>query len=80
LRGRAQIAARIPRERRYARALAGDGHRADDLVQDTIERTLTGIQLWRHGSDWRAWTVPFGTMRSCLLRGRLRARMWDALG
>jgi len=52
---RAEIAAHIPRLRRYARALAGDAHRADDLVQDTLERALTKFHLWRHGSDLRAW-------------------------
>ena len=51
----AEIAAHIPRLRRYARALAGDSHRADDLVQDTLERALTKFHLWRRGSDLRAW-------------------------
>jgi RNA polymerase sigma-70 factor (ECF subfamily) len=45
----------IPRLRRYARALAGDGPRADDLVQDTLERALNKFHLWRRGSDLRAW-------------------------
>ena len=51
----AEIAAHIPRLRRYARALAGDSHRADDLVQDTLERALGKFHLWRRGSDLRAW-------------------------
>ena len=51
----AEIAAHIPRLRRYARALAGDSHRADDLVQDTLERALAKFHLWRRGSDLRAW-------------------------
>ena len=51
----AEIAAHIPRLRRYARALAGDSHRADDLVQDTLERALAKFHLWRRGSDMRAW-------------------------
>ena len=45
----------IPRLRRYARALAGDRHSADDLVQDTLERAWTKFHLWRPGSDLRAW-------------------------
>lgn len=45
----------IPRLRRYARALAGDSARADDLVQDTLERALAKLDLWRPDSDLRAW-------------------------
>lgn len=45
----------IPRLRRYARALTGDAGRADDLVQDTLERALVKLDLWRPGSDMRAW-------------------------
>lgn len=45
----------IPRLRRYARALTGDRARADDLVQDTLERALIKLHLWRPGSDLRAW-------------------------
>lgn len=51
----AEIVSHIPRLRRYARALAGDSHRADDLVQDTLERSLAKFHLWRRGSDMRAW-------------------------
>ena len=52
---RAAIVALIPRLRRYARALAGDRPRADDLVQDTLERAITKWPLWRPGTDLRAW-------------------------
>ena len=45
----------IPRLRRYARALTGDRGRADDLVQDTLERALVKFHLWQPGSDMRAW-------------------------
>lgn len=45
----------IPRLRRYARALTGDAARADDLVQDTLERAWSRFRLWRPGSDLRAW-------------------------
>ena len=50
-----QIAQHIPRLRRYARALTGDRSAADDLVQDTLERALGRMHLWRRGSDLRAW-------------------------
>ena len=50
-----QIAACIPRLRRYARALVNDRTAADDLVQDTLERAWTRIQQFRAGTDLRAW-------------------------
>jgi RNA polymerase sigma-70 factor (ECF subfamily) len=73
---RAEIAAHIPRLRRYARALAGDNHRADDLVQDTLERALTKFHLWRHGSDLRAWM--FTIMHNVFIN-QLKARRELAL-
>ena len=48
------LLAEIPRLRRYARALTGDLSRADDLVQDTLERALGKWRLWRPG-DLGAW-------------------------
>lgn len=47
----------LPRLRRYARALTGDKHRADDLVQDTVERALHKAALWRRGSKLDAWLM-----------------------
>lgn len=44
------LVAEIPRLRRYARALTGDPVRADDLVQDTLERALAKWLLWRPGN------------------------------
>ena len=49
------VATHIPRLRRYARGLTGDHARADDLVQDTLERALTKFHLWQQGSNLRAW-------------------------
>ena len=45
----------LPRLRRYARALTRDADQADDLVQDTLERALVKLDLWRPGTDLRAW-------------------------
>jgi len=45
----------LPRLRRYARALTGDRARADDLVQDTLERALRKWALWRLGSRLDGW-------------------------
>lgn len=49
------IADQIPRLRRYARALAGDPSRADDLVQEALLRALSRQHLWQPGTDMRAW-------------------------
>lgn len=45
----------IPRLRRYARAMTGNSVRADDLVQDALERAWSKRYLWRRGSNLRAW-------------------------
>ena len=51
----ALIVQQIPRLRRYARALTGDATRADDLVQDCVERAWRKFHLFRRGTDVRAW-------------------------
>ena len=50
-----QLEQQIPRLRRYALALVGDPTRADDLVQDCLERAWSRGHLFRPGSDLRAW-------------------------
>jgi len=45
----------IPRLRRFARSLAQDDERADDLVQDTIERALSRRDQWREGTSLESW-------------------------
>ena len=55
MRARPDLIEHLPRLRRYARALTGDVNRADDLVQDTLERALAKLDLWQPGSDLRAW-------------------------
>lgn len=52
---RVRIAEQIPRLRRYARVLTRDRERADELVQDCLERALSQLHRWRAGSDLRAW-------------------------
>jgi RNA polymerase sigma-70 factor (ECF subfamily) len=49
------LAAVIPRLRRYARVLTGNSTRGDDLVQDTLTRAWEKHSYWRPGSDLRAW-------------------------
>jgi RNA polymerase sigma-70 factor, ECF subfamily len=52
---REAIANEIPRLRRYARALMRDRTRADDLVQDCVERALSRLHLYTTGTNLRAW-------------------------
>src|SRR5207302_10919057 len=46
---------KIPRLRRYARALTRDAARADDLVQSCLVRAIAKEHLWEPGTDLRAW-------------------------
>lgn len=50
-----QISEQIPHLRRYARVLARDRTRADDLVQDCLERAWSRLHLWQPGSNLKAW-------------------------
>lgn len=48
------MTAQIPHLRRYAFALLGDRDRADDLVQDCLERAWSRAHMWREGNI-RGW-------------------------
>ncbi|MBK6632031.1 MAG: sigma-70 family RNA polymerase sigma factor [Betaproteobacteria bacterium] len=73
----ADIAAEIPRLRRYARALTGNATHADDLVQDTLERALGNWSLWRPG-NLRAWL--FSIMHNLFVNQVRSLRMVDFPG
>ncbi len=45
----------IPHLRRYARALVGDAHAADDLVQDCLERAWSRQHLYDSSQAIRPW-------------------------
>lgn len=45
----------LPHLRRYARALTGNRARADDLVQDTLERAWIKFHLWQPTLAIRPW-------------------------
>ena len=64
----AAILACIPSLRRYARGLAGDPQRADDLVR-TLERAWSRYSRWQR-RELRAWM--FGIMHNHFVDG-LRA-------
>ncbi len=49
------IARQIPHLRRYAYTLAGDRERADDLVQDCLERAIRKRHLWKRQGSIRGW-------------------------
>ena len=50
-----EIDACVPALRRYARALTRNADRADDLVQDCLERAIRKRRLWAPTGPLRAW-------------------------
>lgn len=66
----------IPALRRYARALTRDADRADDLVQDCLERALSRWMLFRAEEDVRPWlfTILRNLHLDRLRRERRRGR------
>jgi RNA polymerase sigma-70 factor (ECF subfamily) len=52
---RSDIAAMLPRLRRFARALTGQVADADDIVQITVERALTRLEQFQPGTRLDAW-------------------------
>ena len=70
---RDQIAALLPRLRRFARTLARNVDDADDVVQIAIERALQRSDQWRAESKLESWM--FGIVRNAWIdevRGRAR--------
>ena len=63
----------LPRLRRFARALVGNPHDADDLVQIAIERALARSEQLRAGAPLSSWM--FGILRNAWIdETRSRAR------
>ena len=62
----------IPALRRFARALVGIPEKADDLVQDTLERAITRIDSFTPGTNMRAWL--FTILRNNHINDLRRAR------
>jgi RNA polymerase sigma-70 factor (ECF subfamily) len=67
----ADIVACIPSLRRYARGLTADRDRADDLVQDTLERAWARFSMWQKRGEIRAWM--FGIMHNAFV-DRMRSQ------
>ena len=52
---REQLIGFLPRMRRFARGLARDPDRADDLVQESCERALSRLEQFKEGSRLDSW-------------------------
>ncbi|MEO3473591.1 sigma-70 family RNA polymerase sigma factor [Roseomonas sp. CAU 1739] len=70
---REAIVALVPQLRAFARFLARDVARADDLVQDTMLRALERQDAWAEGTDLRAWT--FRLLRNLFVDQQRRKRV-----
>lgn len=71
----ALIEAQIPGLRRFAYALLrGDRHRADDLVQDALERALSRWHLRRSQDNVRGWLYTILYNRFLTEQSRLKRR------
>src|SRR5215831_11713058 len=71
------VEAHIPGLRRFARALLrGDRERADDLVQDALERALSHWHLRRAEGEPRDWLYTI--LYNRFLSERRRERRWGA--
>lgn len=73
-----EIAAEIPRLRRYAHVLLRDSIAADDLVQDSLERAISRQSLFQPGTNLRAWL--FTIMHNLHVNAVIKARRAPAAG
>ncbi len=64
------LALHLPDLLRRARQLTGDSVRADDLVQDTVERALRFRHTFREGGHLRAWLMRI--MQNVFISARRR--------
>ena len=68
---RAELAALLPRLRRFGRVITRNVADADDLVQVALEKALTHAGQWRPGSRMDSWM--FGIMKNAWI-DEVRAR------
>lgn len=69
-----EIEGSVPALRRYARSLTRNADRADDLVQDCIERAIRKQGLWRPTAPLQSWLfrMLLNIYRNDLRRDRRR--------
>jgi RNA polymerase sigma-70 factor (ECF subfamily) len=67
------IAREVPHLRRFAVSLTGDVDRADDLVQDAVERALKKRRSWRRTGSMRSWL--FKLLYRVYLNSQARRRL-----
>jgi len=74
-----EIEACVPALRRYARALTRDIDRADDLVQDCLERAISRRGLFQPRGPVRPWlfTILINIYRNDLRQNRRRGDVVD---
>lgn len=71
----AELAALLPRLRRFAHALSRDSADADDLAQRTVERALRSRAQWQPGSRLDSWA--YRIMRNLWIDTvRAQSRRW----
>lgn len=73
---RAALAGLLPELRAYARFLAADRARADDLVQEALVRALAALPQFTPGTSMKAWS--FTILRRVFLEGARRRRRESA--
>jgi RNA polymerase sigma-70 factor (ECF subfamily) len=76
---KSELAALLPRLRRFAHALSRNRADADDLTQATVERALRSSEQWQEGTRLDSWTYRImrnlwiDTARARTRRARLEA-------
>jgi len=73
---RREIASLLPELRAYARFLARDRSRSDDLVQESVVRALASLDQFQPGSSLKAWT--FTILRNAFYEQARRRKREDA--
>ncbi|MGY6634008.1 MAG: RNA polymerase sigma factor [Alkalilacustris sp.] len=68
---RTDILEHMPALRAFARSLAGDASRADDLVQEAVLKAWSKYHLYREGTNLRAWL--FTILRNVFYSERRKA-------